>query len=252
MFRLEADLHTHTVASGHAYSTIKELAETAANRGLKMIGITDHGVNMPGGPHLYYFGNLNAIPRHMFGVEILRGVEANIIDYHGTLDMPVEILERLDLVLAGFHEGTGYESGSVEDNTRAMVKALKNPYVHVIVHPGNPKFPVDLEQIVLAAKKCGKVLEINNSSFSVSRAGSKPNCIQMARYVKEHQAKVVINSDSHIFTAVGRCEHALEVAHVAGLKPEQILNFSARNVNTYLARHRAKLQRLDGNLSQSG
>lgn len=52
---LLADLHTHTVANGHAFSTVKEMAEAAAGRGLKMIGVTDHGINMPGGPHEYYF-----------------------------------------------------------------------------------------------------------------------------------------------------------------------------------------------------
>ena len=142
----EADLHVHTIASGHAFSTVKEVAEAAAGRDLKMVGITDHGVKMPGGPHEYYFWQLLGLPRFIAGVEILRGVEANILDASGSLDLPERLLAELDLVLAGFHEGCGYEPGSVEENTRAMIGAIHNPFVNIICHPGNPVFPVDIEK----------------------------------------------------------------------------------------------------------
>ncbi|MBC7345768.1 MAG: PHP domain-containing protein, partial [Clostridia bacterium] len=117
--QIVADLHTHTVASGHAFSTVKEMAEAAAQQGLHMLAITDHGLAMPGAPHKYYFENLTFCPRFMFGVEILRGVEANIIDYDGNLDMPPELLDRMDIVLAGFHDATGYKKGGIEENTKA-------------------------------------------------------------------------------------------------------------------------------------
>lgn len=231
----EADLHTHTLASGHAYSTIKEMAEGAAARGIKLLGMTDHGLNMPGGPHEYHFNNLAAIPASLYGVEILRGVEANIIDTEGHLDMPEYLLNRLDLVLAGFHVGTGYDGTSVEENTRAMIAALHNPYVHVIVHPGNPHFPVDIEKVVLAAKAIGKALEINNSSFTVSRAGSASRCELFARYIRRHRVRVIVSSDAHIYTDVASFDRALEVAHAAGIQDEDILNYSAQQVRAYLA-----------------
>ncbi|MBC7341369.1 MAG: phosphatase [Clostridia bacterium] len=239
---LEADLHTHTVASGHAYSTIKEMAEAAAEKGLKILAVTDHGLNMPGGPHYYYFTNLRAVPRCIAGVEILKGVEANIIDKDGHLDMPERLLRELDWVGAGFHDGTGYVRGSIEENTWAMIAALRNPYVHFIVHPGNPDYPVDLEKIVLVAKALGKALEINNNSFSVSRPGSKSRCELMARLVKKHGGQVVLNSDAHIFSAVGVCGRAVEVAMAAGIEQSQILNSSAGRVRQYLMRHRIRLE----------
>ena len=46
------DTHTHTVASGHAYSTLIENAKAASAKGLKALAVTDHGVAMPGGPHM--------------------------------------------------------------------------------------------------------------------------------------------------------------------------------------------------------
>lgn len=233
-FRLEADLHTHTVASGHAFSTVKEMAEFAALKDLKMIAITDHGLNMPGGPHEYYFYKLIELPRYIEGVEILRGVEANIIDDKGKLDMPAHILESLDVVLAGLHSDTGYQFYSVEQNTRALIAAMHNPYVNIITHPGNPKFPVDLEKVVYAAKMTGKVLEINNSSFSQSRPGSLPRCTKLAKAAAKIGTLVSINSDAHNCFEVGDVDKALEVAKIAGLKTEQIINTSTILVKNYI------------------
>ncbi|MGL5328324.1 MAG: PHP domain-containing protein, partial [Peptostreptococcaceae bacterium] len=74
------DLHTHTIESGHAFSTIKENIEFAVKHGIKYLGISDHAPNMPASPHLYYFQNLRVIPREVDGVKIFRGIEANILD----------------------------------------------------------------------------------------------------------------------------------------------------------------------------
>jgi putative hydrolase len=67
-----ADMHTHTVASGHAYSTVNELAQAARAKGLKALAITDHGPTLPGGPHLYHFGAMRFIPTLIDGVRIFR------------------------------------------------------------------------------------------------------------------------------------------------------------------------------------
>lgn len=235
--KLEADLHTHTVASGHGYSTFKEMVESASEKGLKMLGITDHGLNMPGGPHIYHFTNMITWPRTIKGVEILRGVEANILDTNGQIDMPINVLPYLDLVLAGFHMGTGYQGSSVEDNTRAMIAAIQNPYVHIIVHPGNPEYPIDPEKVVLAAKTFGKALEINNSSFIV-RANSSPRCHLLAKLAKKHKALVAINSDTHLCYGVGECGTAINLAEEIGIEENQILNTSAKRVREYLDRHK--------------
>ena len=84
----EADLHVHTVASGHAYSTIGEIAVEAGRKGLRLVGMTDHGPALPGGPHPYHFAALRFVPETLHGVRILRGVEANILG-PGQLDLPV-------------------------------------------------------------------------------------------------------------------------------------------------------------------
>jgi len=240
--KIVADLHVHTVASNHAYSTVNEIAFAAARKGLKMIAITDHGPAMPGGQHEYYFSNLIALPETIAGVRILRGVEANIIDLEGSLDLPAYVLEKLDVVLAGFHEGTGYPGQSVEDNTRAMINAIINPYVHIIVHPGNPVFPIEPEKVVMAAKKAGKAIEFNNSSLGTSRSGSAVNCTKLAALAQKHKLTVAINSDAHYSETVGETLDAVKVLRNAGITPEQVINTKADKVLTYLSKLNKRLQ----------
>ena len=96
------DLHNHTVASGHAYSTIEEIAARAKDRGLQLVGIADHGPAMPGGPHLYYFGNHGQVPRQIDGMEIRFGVEANIISTDGKLTCQSLCLRNWILWLQAF------------------------------------------------------------------------------------------------------------------------------------------------------
>lgn len=238
MMKMEADLHIHTTASGHGYSTIKEIVEAAAEKGLKTVAITDHGLNMPGAPHWYHFTNLISIPRVLNGVEVLRGVEANILDDKGNVDMPEVIMsDYLDIVLAGFHDETGYTGTTVEENTAAMVAAIKNPLVHVITHPGNPKYPVDVETVVLAAKNYNKALELNNSSFKV-RPGSFPLCSQFAKMAKKHNIMVSINSDAHICYNVGETSKAIAMAAREGISRNQIINSSEQILSEYLDWHK--------------
>jgi putative hydrolase len=244
--KLEADLHVHTTASGHGYSTIKEIVEAAAQKGLKLVAITDHGLKMPGAPHWYHFTNMISLPRVMNGVEVLRGVEANILDLKGNIDMPEKVLtDYLEIVLAGFHDSTGYTGTTREENTEAMIAAIKNPYVHIISHPGNPKYPVDVEPVVMAAKEYNKAIELNNHSF-VTRPNSFPNCNKFARMAKKHNVMVAINSDAHICYNVGDNGMALAMALKAGIRKNQILNTSVQRIQEYLNWHRQQAVQLKG------
>jgi putative hydrolase len=107
--KIIADMHTHSIASGHAYSTINELAAAASAKGLLAMAITDHGPALPGGPHAYHFGAMRFIPREIGGVRILLGCEANIIDINGRIDLSADYLNRLDFVMAGLHVFCGFD-----------------------------------------------------------------------------------------------------------------------------------------------
>ncbi|MBZ4686595.1 MAG: putative hydrolase [Clostridia bacterium] len=231
--KFEADLHIHTVASGHAYSTVMEIVGAAARKGLKLIGLTDHGPSMPGAPHPYHFGALRLIPEEYKGVEILKGVEANIINFDGELDLEEKYLKKLDFVAVGFHDHACL-GGDKDQYTETLLKVLENPFVDIIVHPGNPMFEVDYEKVVEAAGKNGVLLEINNSSLYTSRKGSCDNCLTIAREAASQGIRICVGSDAHWAEDVGRFEHAIELITNAGVKEEQIVNLKASRVKEFI------------------
>lgn len=234
------DTHCHTISSGHAYSTIAELAETAAEKGLKLIAMTDHGPAMPGGPHIFHIGNLRVIPDYIKGVRVLKGVEANIMDFDGRLDLPDSYLKRLEIVIAGFHD-VCIAPGSVEENTRALVAAMKNPYVDIIAHPGNPYYPIDIDRLIQCAYDTGKLIEINNSSFIGSRKGSGENCRKIAAGAREKGVLLTAGSDCHICYDVGRFDKVAEIFEEAGMPEELVINTDPQKLIDYLNRNGRKV-----------
>lgn len=234
-----ADLHTHTVSSGHAYSTVLEIARAAQEKELAMVAITDHGPAMPGAPHQYHFGNLSAIPGEIFGVKILRGAELNVMDRDGHVDLDMERVCLLDIVLAGLHTHC-FPEGSVEDNTQGMIAAMHNPFIDIIVHPGNPEYVVNPEKIVRAAVEQEIAIEVNNSSLTICRTGSKTYCKEIMAMAKHHGAMLSVGSDSHIALTVGEFSAARELLSTSGIPEEQVINTSVERVYQYLAHRRAK------------
>ncbi len=233
--RLVADLHLHTVSSGHSYSTLEEYVAQAKERGLEGIAVTDHGPAMPGGPHYYHFSNMRMIPRMIDGLKVLRGIEANIINDKGEIDLKKDEIEwgELDIVMLAMHPRVGYDNQGEAKNTEVLIKAMDNPYADVVAHPGNPRYPVLVGETVEAAKKKGIVLEINNSS-GLSRPGSYERCLEFAREIKRQGWKAVIGSDSHISTMVGIFDDALRLVAEAGLSEEDIVNTSWEKIEKYL------------------
>jgi putative hydrolase len=221
---IQIDTHTHSMASGHAYSTIDDLARGARKRGLKGFVITDHGPALPGGTHTGYFANLRILPPKIAGVFCFRGVEANIMDPSGAIDLKPVYLRRLDFVMAGFHE-VCFLPQDREENTRILIAVLANPFVDGISHPGNPAFPINIEEVVKAAAKYGKALEINNSSFRI-RPGSEENCRTVARLCREYGAFLSCGSDAHYWEDVGNFTKARALLKDAGAPAELIINSS--------------------------
>lgn len=232
--RLKADLHVHTIASGHGFSTVREICAEAALKGIEMVGVTDHGPAMPGGPHLYNFTNLIVMPRVLSGVKVLRSAECNILDTDGTLDLPDRVLGILDVVHAGLHPGCGYEGKSVEDNTRALLSVIESGKVDILVHPGNPLFPHDYGTVVESAASKGMLVEINNASFTVVRRGSEGNCRKVLEAARRVGARICVGSDAHDASLVGTFGRAMELIDEAGIDVNHIMNRSTESVTEFL------------------
>ena len=221
--RIEVDSHTHTIASGHAYSTLAENIKAASARGIKLLAVTDHGPQMPGAPHFWYFMNMRVIPRIIDGVGILRGVEANIINFKGDLDIDEGIHAQMDIVLASLHEPTIAPSKKTL-HTEGVIRAMASGKVDVFAHGGNPAFPIDIKEIAKAAACYNVLVEINNSSFTTSREGSKKNCAALAEAVAHAGGYLTFGSDAHIADRVGGFAECLSLIKSIGFPKKRILN----------------------------
>ncbi|MBN2625208.1 MAG: phosphatase [Spirochaetales bacterium] len=223
------DIHTHTVSSGHAYSSLEENARAACARGLELIAMTDHTPAMPGGPHIFHFYNMRILPRMIAGVRVLKGAETNIIDYNGSVDLDEEVLEQMELVIASLHPPC-IAFGTVGENTRTLVRAMDNPRIHIIGHPGDARYNFDVKEVVAASKATGTLLEINNSSLKPT--SSRPGGDVFIRRIFEEclsvEAPIVIGSDAHFSDAVGNFPEAHRLLKELAYPEELILNTSTK------------------------
>ena len=90
--KLRMDIHTHSVASGHAYSTVDENLRFAAEKGMELVALTDHAPGMKDTTGHAYFANLHVLPEKLHGVRLLKGIELNIMDHDGRVDMDERVL----------------------------------------------------------------------------------------------------------------------------------------------------------------
>lgn len=244
MSLLRADLHTHTIASGHAYSTLTENAQAALTAGLELIAVTDHGPRVPQGAHEWYFYNLKAAPSTYRGLRILHGCEANIVpDTDNGLDLPNEVLATLDFVTVGFHSHCGMDAPDRDRNTAAAIRAIANPLVDQINHPGNDRqFPIHLAEVVAAAAAHNVIVELNNHSFDPhgSRVGTHDREVEFALAAFEAGAPISLGSDAHYLNAVGEHEPALSHAIQIGIPTTYFVNASAESVLAHLTAKRSR------------
>jgi putative hydrolase len=233
--KLVADLHVHTISSGHAYSTLEEYINRAKKIKLSGFALTDHGPAMPGAPHYYHFANMRMIPRVINGVRILRGIEANIINDRGEIDIaPVDIKwGELDIVIVAMHPRCGYKGGSVAHNTAVMIRAIQNPLIDIIAHLDNPQFPVNIKEVVAAAQQRGVIPELNNSS-PLSRPGSEAMALELVQAVKAADWQLVLGTDSHIASMLGDFTIAKKLLKKVGLREKNVVNTSWAKIDRYI------------------
>ena len=240
------DLHTHTLAAGHAYSTLLENIDAALSVGLQYLGMSEHGPISPGGPHEFFFSNYKVIPRVYDREEttgrvipkadgslrLLCGVEANICDSNGTLDLDEHYMQAMDYALASIHP-FAYTSGSRRENTLASVRAFQNPYVKILGHPDDGRFPLDYEELVREAKQVGIALEVNNSSLNPKsvRQGGRENIIELLKTCMKYDQPVIMGTDSHMCFAIGIFTEAEQLMRELGFPEELVLNYDPENIH---------------------
>ena len=229
------DLHTHTTASCHAYSTLSEMIRAASEKGLALYGCSDHAPAMPGCTHNSYFMNFKVIPRCLHGVHIIMGSELNIMDYDGNVDLPVSALKRLDYTVASLHLPC-IAPGTKEENTRAYLKVMENPYVTIIGHPDDSRFPIDYQAFAEAAKKRHKLVEVNNNSLTPGsvREGAADNYKVLLEYCREYQVPIIVSSDAHFEADVANHQYAWKLLNAVDFPEELIVNTSIEKLMPYI------------------
>lgn len=234
--KIIADTHAHTLASGHAYSTIHEMAASAAKKGMQVLALTDHAPEMPGTCGLFYFQNLKVIPREMNGIRMLFGAELNIMDADGRVDLPEKTIQAMDIVVASIHTpcfGTGHTKQEIMN---AYVKAMKNKYINIIGHPDDGRFPIDYELLVKTAKETHTLLEVNNSSLRPEsvRENARENILTMLDLCRQYEVPVTTGSDAHVDVDAGNFSHVCELLAYCSFPEELVVTTDPDKLKPYL------------------
>lgn len=233
------DAHTHTIMSGHAYSTMKEMISAGKKAGLELLCITEHAPAMPGTCNFIYFMNYRIVNRQAFEIPILLGVELNILDTKGTVDLPNDVLETLDIRIASIHQPC-FDFSSQKDCTRATTRALENPSIDMIGHPDDERFPLDYEEVVKVARDYKKILEVNNASLLST--SFRPNAIanykRMLQYCEKYGVSICVNSDAHIDYLVGETAAAQDLLQSISFPEELIINTSVKKFKSAIQKSR--------------
>lgn len=231
------DLHTHTTASGHAYNSLYEMAASASGRGIRLFGSSDHAPAMPGSSHYYHFINFKVLPRTLYGMKLMMGVELNIMDFEGNVDLDQDLLEKLDYSIASLHQPC-IKSGTVSQNTNACLGAMKNPAIHIIGHPDDSRFPIDYDTLTAAAREHHKLLEVNNSSLTPLsyRQGVRENYVKMLELCRHYHTPVIVNSDAHCEADSGNHAAACALLEELDFPQELVVNTSLELLCGYIPR----------------
>jgi len=219
---------------------MKEMAEEAKKRGLKGLAITEHAPDMPGGPHIYHFQNLKVIPRDAYGIELFLGVELDIRNSMGEVDLSEQLLRQMDIAVASLHIQCFSGEINKDTVTCAYQNVMENPFVDIIGHPDDSRAPIHYEKLVEAAKRTGTLLEVNNSSFkpTTSRKGARENVLEMLYFCKKYGAGIVLGTDSHVDATIADYAYTEDVLKEADFPEELIVNTSLEKLKASLKRNK--------------
>lgn len=229
------DIHTHSTGSRHAYSTVTENISAAQALGLPYYGLSDHAPAMPFTTGGSYFLNLIVIPREWENLTFLRGAECNILNANGDIDLEEPSLSRLDYALAAIHRNC-MDPTTPEDHTNAYLKVMDNPHIKVLAHPDDGRFPYDFEAVVRKAIDRKVLLEVNECSLKPDayRPDAKENLRGLLEVCKKYNAPVILGSDAHFHTDVGKHPLGIKFLEEMDFPEELIVNFHEELIKFFL------------------
>lgn len=222
---IRGDLHMHTTASD-GQDSIEEMVAAARARGLSYIAITDHSkrVSMAHGLDgerlRRQWLEVDQVNRQTEDVEVLKGIECDILE-KGGMDLPDDVLAEADWVIASVHYG---QNQSRQQITERILEALENPHVDMLAHPTGrlinrrEPYDVDLDQVMAAAVKFGKLLELNANPARLDL-----NDLYCAA-AKRLGIPIVINTDAHNTDGMDVMRYGILQARRGGLTAADVAN----------------------------
>ena len=236
--KIIAELHAH---SGdycwHAKDTIDQQIPAAIAMGFKYYASTNHAPILDDGtPTMFYLENLN---RKYDGIKFLAGMEADLRDLRGGLDVAQCDLLRLDFVIASMHNCC--ISPNYSDYTYALVQLAKNPAIDCLGHIArDPDYKYDLDTVLKAVKENGKMVEFNNSSIEESERADA--CGHVMDRCAALGVNCIVTSDAHSIKELGNYRMALEMLEEKKFPEELVINASEERLEAFLARRKAEKQ----------
>ena len=233
--KLIADLHTHTLASGHAYGTIRENAQAASERGLTVLGVCEHAPGIPGTCNPIYFWNLHCVPQVLSGVRVIHGSEINVLE-GGKLSLEDMYIARLDYAVAGIHTMCYTNQGAKGNSMNTIGCMEANKKVRFISHPDDGRCPFDYDLLARGARDNNVALEVNNSSLvpGSSRLNARENYREMLECCDKYRVPIIINSDAHDPSAVGVFDYAIALVKEYGFDESLILNTDEEKLTKFI------------------
>ncbi len=227
------DFHTHTCASTHAYSTITENAKWASEHGIKYLAMTDHGIEMEDAPHEWHFINMRVLPDELFGVRIIKGIEANIKDDKGTLDIKDPgFYKYVQWVNASMHYPLMMPSNKAE-HTKAYLSVLQNPHVDVICHSESEQYDYDFDAVAKECANQGKLIEVNVSRLYRGKTHFQ-RYATILEACEKYGTNIVVNSDAHFYNAIGDFDAAKQLLAEVNFPEKLIFNIDEDKILSYL------------------
>lgn len=238
----EVDTHTHTILSGHAWSTLTENCCAARDRGMKGICLTEHGPAIEGGAPAFIPHSQRMLPDYVEGIRVYKGIEINILDHQNRLDIDDAHLKLCEFAIASIHTHMFPEKADRDGNTATYLAMLANPYIDILGHADDPSVPCDFEAMVRQAQAYGKLLEFNNNSTTAHRPGSLPSLKQYILCCKKHHQRVCVASDAHFHTMVGNVGPMMQLLEELEFPQELIVNLTKERFDDYIRERNQRIR----------
>ena len=221
---LKVDLHVHSLFSACGLHTVLELLDHGRRIGLKAMAITDHGLAVGGGRLTSVFFERFQSPYPDF--KLYKGIEHNILDEQGTVDVVWQFMPFIDIQLLGVHPNLP-PRGTKEYYTDMVIAALdRHPFIDILSHPNDPLYPLDYKRVAKKAKETGMALELNNSKI-LYRRSTVEDALELVYACGEAGCLMAVNSDAHALQELGRDEAVRPLLEKAKFPEELIVNRTA-------------------------